>query len=141
MIIPTGHTSEDSGDASLHRLHVACAKFRNLDAGILLQPVKDNLKDIYEKPIPLDSADAFYVLEDYFTALNDAMEVGVDQPAVESDTRTLLYLFEFNKITKMGGINNSYVTIELPGIKIPHVILTNMYEKPLKCSLISDNRT
>ena len=56
---------------------------------------------------------------DYFTALNDASQASTDQHVVDLDNITLLYLFEFNKINKTGGINSSYATIEWPGIQIP----------------------
>jgi hypothetical protein len=96
MLISTGHTSEASGDASLHKLRVSCAAFRSLDAGSLLQIFKDNLKDMYDNTISLDIADSHLVPEDYFTALNDAMKAATNQPAVELDIKTHLYFFELS---------------------------------------------
>ena len=74
---------------------------------------------------------------DYFTALTEATQASLDQHAVELDIKTLLYLFEFNKISKTGGINNPYATIEWPGIQIPQTIIFNLDDKPLKCSFIT----
>ena len=116
VLIPTRHTNEASEDASLHRLHVSCAAFRGLDAGSLLQLFKDSLKDIYDNNISLDGADAHQMLDDYFMALNDATITYSDQHAVDLDNRTMLYLFEFSRIGKTGGIDNPYATIEWPGI-------------------------
>ena len=76
--------------------------------------------------------------DDYFTALNDAMQASADQTAVDLDSRTILYLFEFNRINKTGGINNPYATIEWHGIQIPQAIISNLDDKPLKCSFITD---
>ena len=81
-------------------LHVSCAAFRGLDAGSLLQLFKDVLKDIYDNTISLDGADAHQMPNDYFTALNDATQASADQPAVDLDNKTMLYLFEFKKISK-----------------------------------------
>jgi hypothetical protein len=56
ILLPIGHTSEASEDASMHRLHGSCAAFRGLDAGSLLHLFKDSLKDIYNNTISLDGA-------------------------------------------------------------------------------------
>ena len=90
----------------MHRLHVSCAAFRGLDAGSLLQLFKDSLKDIYDNTINLDGADAHQMLDDYFTALNDATQASSHQHAVELDSKTLMYVFEFSRINKTGEINN-----------------------------------
>ena len=57
--------------------------------------------------------------DDYFTALKDATQASTDQQDVDLDNKTLLYLFEFSRINKTGGINNPYATIEWPGLQIP----------------------
>jgi hypothetical protein len=103
IFVPERHTSEASEDASLHRVHIACATFRGRDGGSLLQLFRDTLSTIYENIITLDSVEAFQMPEDYFTTLNEVVEVATDLPRVELDARTELYLFEFSKITKTGG--------------------------------------
>ena len=80
------------------------------------------------------------MLDNYFTALNDATQASKDQQAVELDSRTLLYLFEFTGISKTRGINNLYVTIDWLGIQIPQAIISNLDEKALKCSFITKAR-
>jgi hypothetical protein len=138
VLLPTGHNNEASEDASLHRLHVSSAAFRGLDAGRLLQLFKDSLKDVYENTISLDGGDAQQIPDDYYTALNEATEASTDQSTVKLDSKTLLYLFEFSRISKMGGLNNPYDIIEWPGIQIPQAILSNLGDKPLKCTFITD---
>jgi hypothetical protein len=105
-LLPIGHTSKASEDASLHRLYVSCAAFQSLDAGSLLQLFKDILKAIYENTISLDGTDAHQIKDDYFMALNDATQASTNQHAVYLDNKTLLYLFEFSMITKTGGISS-----------------------------------
>ena len=119
ILLATGHTIEASEDASLHRLHVSCAAFTGLDARSLLRLFKNSLKDVYENTISLDGGYAQQIPDDYSTALNEATEASTDKSAVKLDSRTLLYLFEFSKINKTGGINSPYATIEWYGIQIP----------------------
>jgi len=88
ILLPTGHTIEKSEDASLHRLHISCAAFRGLDLGSLLQLFKDSLKDIYDNTISLDGADAYQMLDDYFTALNDATQASANQYAMNLNNKT-----------------------------------------------------
>ena len=57
---------------------------------------------------------------------------------MDLDSKTLLYLFEFSKISKTGGINSPYATIEWHGIHIPQTIISTLDEKSLKCSFITD---
>ncbi len=61
VFIPTRHTSEASEDASLHRVHIACATLRGRDGGSLLQLFRDTLSAIYENIITLDSVEAFQI--------------------------------------------------------------------------------
>ena len=75
--------------------------------------------------------------EDFFSALNEAAEITGDQATVELDASTQLYLLEFNMITKTGGINSPFVTIEWPGIQIPQIIANNLLDKSLKCTFIT----
>ncbi len=76
--------------------------------------------------------------DDCFTAFNDATQASSDRHAVDLDNKTLMYLFEFSRTSKTGGINNPYATIEWRGIQILHAIISNLDEKTLKCSFIID---
>ena len=106
--------------------------------GSLLQLFKDSLKDIYDNTISVNGAEAHQMLDDYFTALNNATQASTDQHAVDVDNITVVYVFEFIIINKTGGVNSPYATIDLPGIQIPQAIISNLDEKPLKCSFITN---
>jgi hypothetical protein len=65
ILIPKGHANEASGDASLHRLRVACTTLRGKYGASLLHFFRDSLSEIYENILALDSAEVFQVREDY----------------------------------------------------------------------------
>ncbi len=48
------------------------------------------------------------------------------------DASHMLYLFEFYKILKIGGIHSPYACIEWQGIQIPQAILSLLDEKGLR---------
>ena len=73
----------------------------------------------YENILALDTVDDFQVPENFYSALNEAAKVAGTQATVELNAADRLYLFEFSKITKTGGINIPFVTMEWPGIQIP----------------------
>ena len=100
-------------------MHVASASFQRKDGAGLLQLFRDSLSTTYENILALDTAEDFQVPEDYFSALNEAAKLAGDQTTMELDAGTQLFLLEFSKITKTGGINKPFVTIEWPGIHIP----------------------
>jgi uncharacterized protein YdeI (YjbR/CyaY-like superfamily) len=57
----------------------------------------------YDNVLALDTTEEFQVPEDLYSALNEAADRAREQAIVELGTRVQLYLFEFSKITKMGG--------------------------------------
>ena len=61
------------------------------------------MSTIYDNILALDTADAFQVLEDFYSALNEAAEIAGEKATVELNAEVRLYLFEFNKIIKTGG--------------------------------------
>jgi hypothetical protein len=56
------------------------------------------------------------VQEDFYSALNEAAYRAGEQAIVELNMGVQLYLFEFSKITKTGGVNSPFVAMEWPGI-------------------------
>jgi len=60
---------------------------------------------------------------------------------VELDAKTHLYSLKFSRIAKIEGINNPFATIEWPEIQIPHALISNLFDKTLKCNLIKDTGT
>jgi hypothetical protein len=61
------------------------------------------LSRTYENVLALDITYEFQGPKDFFSALNEEVEIAGDQASVELDAGALLYLFEFSKITKTGG--------------------------------------
>jgi len=49
---------------------------------------------------------------DFYTAISDAIYYAGDATIVELHSPELLYMFEFYKITKIGGTTSPYVNIE-----------------------------
>ena len=52
------------------------------------------------------------LLEDYYTTIASTTEAAGEGHTTEMDPHTLLYLFEYYKITKIGGPNNPYACAE-----------------------------
>jgi len=59
---------------------------------------------------------------------------------MEMDPSTLLYLFEYYLIAKIGGANSRYACEEWPGIQIPQAILSLMDRKGLYFTFFNDKR-
>ena len=57
-------------------------------------------------------ADQLSQPEDFYTALSDATKTAGDNHSAAMDTLHTLYLFEFYKIVKIGGIHNPYACME-----------------------------
>ena len=91
----------------------------------------------YENVLALDTTNEFQVPKDFFSALNEVLEIAGDQATLELDAGARLYLFEFSKITKKGWVNNPFVTMEWPGIQIPLAIASNLLNKLLKFNFIT----
>ena len=90
------------------------------------------LYDIDAKPMDLS--------EDYYTTIAIATKATGEGHTSEMDPRTLLYLFEYCRITKIGGANNPYVCVEWPGIQIPQVILSLLNRKGLHFTFFNAKR-
>ncbi len=78
----------------------------------------DSLHEIYDGLFDID-ATAIDVPEDYYLSFSNAIEAaGEDHPSI-FDPHSLLYLFEYYTITKIGGVNSHYASAEWPGVQIP----------------------
>jgi len=64
-------------------------------------------------------AEPMDLLDEYYTAIAITTEAAGEGNKSEMDPHTLLYLFEYYIITKIGGANNLYACAEWPGIQIP----------------------
>ena len=67
--------------------------------------------------------------EDFYTALSDAAKTTRGSYYAGLDASYMLYLLDFYKIVKVGGIHNPYACIEWLGIQIPQAILSLLDEK------------
>ena len=56
------------------------------------------------------------------------------------DQHDLLYLFEYHKVTKVGGVSSPYTCAEWPRIQIPQAILSLLDRKGLQFTFFNDKR-
>ena len=99
---------------------------------------RDNAHEIYDRLVSLD-ANTPDVLDDYYSALSEAVKAAGDRHYVELGPQHTLYLFEYYKISKVGGANSPYACMQWPGIQIPQAIINLLDTKDLRVNLIDDN--
>jgi hypothetical protein len=99
----------------------------------------DNLYEMYDKLYDID-AEQLSQPKDLYTAISEATETSWVSHYAAMDTLHTLYLFEFYKIVKIGGIHSPYACIEWPGVQIPHAILSLLEEKGLLITFYNDKR-
>jgi hypothetical protein len=116
-IIPIGHVSNESTDASMHKILVSCDLIKGKDSGELPALFRDSLNDIYEDLILNHDID-FCPPENLIDYLVTSISATESQNEANITTRpiNLLYLFEFSRIYKIGGIASPYATIEWSGV-------------------------
>ena len=112
IIIPTGHMGEESDDPSLHKIFISCANFRGKDNNTLQKFLHDSLAEQYDE-ILLHPDDNFIILE-YFvgifaTAISESTSSNTNIIALKNID--LLYLMEYNRIYKVGGVSSPYANI------------------------------
>ncbi len=82
------------------------------------QLFRDILHEIYDKLFDIDGEE-IDVPEDYYIAISNATEAAGEDHTTLMDPNSLLYLFEYYRIVKIGGANSPYAYTEWPGIQIP----------------------
>ncbi len=122
-LILTRYFGETTQDDALHKAFFACANFRGKYSNNLLQIFRDNLHEPYDRLYDID-AEHLSQLEDFYTALSDSTKTAKDNHYAALNTFHTLYLFEFYKIVKIGGINIPCACIEWPRIQIPQAVLS-----------------
>ena len=85
--------------------------FRGKDHVGLHQLFRDCTQEIYDNIVSLDD-DGLDIPYDYYTALSDALEGARDRHYVELSPQHQLYLFEYYKISKVGGVNNPHACVQ-----------------------------
>ena len=138
-LIPTWHNGETSQDDSLHKAFVACTNFRGKHSSNLLQMFRDSLHELYDRLYDLD-AERINQPEDFYTTLSDETKVDRDSHNADLGALHIIYLFEFYKIVKIGGIDNLYACIEWPGLQIPQAIISLLEQKGLRFTFYNDKR-
>ena len=111
--------------------------FRGRDSGTLHQLFRGSLQELYDMLFDID-AHALAVPEDYYSAIAEASESTRDRHSIELEPHLLLYLMEFYKIVKIGGINNPFASMEWPGIQIPQSILSYLDIKGITYHFLDD---
>jgi len=76
---------------------------------------------------------------DHYSALSEAVVAAGERHFVELDSQHTLYIFEYYKISKVGGANIPYACMQWPGILIPHAIINPLDTKNLLVDFIDDN--
>ena len=97
------------------------------------------MHELYDSLYDLD-AEHVTQLDGFYTALPDASEATGEGHHADLDASHMLYLFEFYKIVKIGGINSPYECIEWLGIQIPQAILSMLDEKGLRFTFYNNKR-
>jgi hypothetical protein len=138
VFIPSGHTKEASQDDTLHKVFLSSPNSRGKDHAGLHQLFRDCTQEIFDRIASLDD-DGLDILDDYYTALSDALEEAGDRHYVELSLQHQLCLFEYYKISKVGGVNSPHACIQWAGIQIPQAIINLLDTKDLLVKFIDDN--
>ena len=111
-LIPPGHIGNESTESALYKAYTSRDLFRRNDSGELSILFRDRFKDTYEDYI-LTNKD-YQPPDDFIDIFMNAI-VGADANNDEAITLSPsynLYIFEFSKIHKIGGIASPYASIE-----------------------------
>ena len=129
VLIPAGHMGEESDDPSLHKIFISCAHFRGKDNGAIQSYIQDSLAEMYDELL-LNPDDNFIIPEDFVDIIATTMaeNTSADNNTITLKNTGLLYLMEYNKIYKVGGVNIPYASIKRAGIQIPQAISTMLID-------------
>ena len=140
ILIPSKHVGNESFEASLHKAYVSCELLRGKDNGELSAIFRDNLKETYEDML-LSDKDEYIPPTDFIDTFITVIEATESSNAREITltSTNLLYLFEFSKIFKVGGISSPYAVIEWHGVQIPQAITRILQKRGIKLSLVNND--
>ena len=83
--------------------------FRGRDSIGIQDLPRESLQAHYEKRFDDNGNQYCIIPNDFYTAISDAIDYVGDATIVELHSPELLYLFEFNRISKIGGTIIPYV--------------------------------
>ena len=112
--------------------------FRGRDIGSLQHLFRDILQNYYDDMVTNHATEPFSILNDYYTAIAEAIESAGDNGHATLYSQYKLYQFKFYWITKVDGINSPYVIAEWPGIHLLHAILSLLDHKEHNFTFIND---
>ena len=122
-LILIGHVGNESSESSLHKVFVSCDLNRRRDSGELPALFRDSLNDIYEDLI-LNNDGKHHPSGDIIDSLVTSILAAdiISKTNITLNPTYLLYLFEFSRIYKAGGIASPYATIEWQGVQTPQAL-------------------
>ncbi len=139
-LLLTGHVGSESIEASLHKVFVSFKLLRGKDIGELPTLFRDNMKDNYEDLI-LNNNDDCQTSDDFIEIFIEGIAAGEAQgeTTITLSPKDTLYLVEFYRIFKVGGIASPYATIEWPCVQIPQAITAILQDKGLNINLVNND--
>jgi hypothetical protein len=98
--------------------------------------MKDNYEDLM-----LNNNDDYQTPYDFIEIFLEGIAAAEAQgkTKITLSPKNTLYLFEFHRIFKVGGITSPYATIEMLGVHIPQAITAILQDKGLKITLINND--
>ena len=123
----------------MHIVVISCKLLKGNDIGELPTLFKDSLLDVYEELL-LQPDNDYTPLEDFIdTLITCIAEANAqDVAAITIPLADLLYLLEFSKIHKVGGISSPYASIEWLGVQIPQVLTVKLRDRGLNIFLFNN---
>lgn len=139
VIIPTRHMGEESNDPFLHTIFITGANFRGKDNGALQPYLQDSLSKQYDE-ILLHPDNNYIIPEDFVDIIATAISesAAANTNIIVLKNIDLLYLMEFSRIYKVGGVSSPYAGMEWPGIQIPQAISAMITEIGLRFTFADD---
>jgi len=101
--------------------------------------LREILQSNYEALLDDNGNHDYTIPNDFYTVISDAIDHAGDATNLKLQSPELLYLFEFYKISKIGGTISPYVNIEWLGIQIPTAITSLLEDTGLNFPFINDN--
>jgi hypothetical protein len=140
IIVPSGHIGNESSEASLNTIFISFELLRGKDIGDVSTLFRDSLNDVYEDLLMHPDHDYIPPKEfiDILITFKAEADAQVDA-AIMIPSTDLLYLLEFNKIHKFGGISSPYASIEWQGVQIPQALTSILTNRGLDIFLLNND--
>jgi hypothetical protein len=139
-LIPSGVNITNTEDKSLYKAFASSDHFRSLDDLHLRASLLQTLQFLYEDALT-DAEGDLSPPDDIITILSDALDSASEQdsPTIEMSNKDLLYLLEYSKVYKIGGVSSPYVCFEWHGVQIPQSIISLLQDNSLTVPFLTDD--